>query len=65
MTNETKPKPDDVSFCLDCTQLLIFDDKLHLRKPTKQEEEEVMTDKKVRAAQMYLRKMDRSRGRKT
>ena len=43
----TKPEKDDISYCVYCNNILVFTDKLALRKPTKSELIEIANDKAV------------------
>jgi hypothetical protein len=39
-----KVKPGDISLCIDCTAILVFDDELFLRRPTPQELEDFKSE---------------------
>ena len=44
------PKPGDVTICLRCGSVLLYDDRLHVRFPTRKEMREVIADPQALAA---------------
>jgi len=53
------PKPGDVSICVGCANIAIFDDDLKLRQPNLDEERELLKDQVIAEAQanvlLYLK----------
>ena len=54
MTPEATPGPGDVTLCVGCVNVLIFDDDLKARKPTPAELAEVMDYPEIRAGRLAL-----------
>ena len=52
--NDRKPKPGDVSICIECGHIMVFGDDMQLRDPTGEEMYEIAGDKDVLAAQRAL-----------
>jgi hypothetical protein len=50
--SNAKPKPGDVSLCLNCGTLCIFTETFMLRKPTPEEKEKMEREPSVIEAQM-------------
>jgi hypothetical protein len=47
-TDRYYPEDGDVSMCIDCGRFAIYDSRLELRKPTRQEQRELDRDKRYR-----------------
>jgi hypothetical protein len=52
---EQLPKPNDVTLCIKCGEVLVFTEGLALRLPTEKEYQEYGTDPRIIAAQIVIR----------
>jgi hypothetical protein len=52
---EELPKPDDVTICLKCGEVLVFTENMGLRLPTLYEYEKYGTDPRIIGAQIVVR----------
>lgn len=52
---EHTPRPEDVTICIKCGEVLVFTEGLGLRIPTKEEYERYGTDERITAAQIVVR----------
>lgn len=51
------PKPGDVSLCIMCGSVSLYDDRLDLRKPSRDEWDEIKDDERVKAGLQAWREM--------
>jgi hypothetical protein len=56
-----RPSEGDISLCLSCAQILIFDEDLKLREPTPEEYKEASAMEGVKKAQRVIKMLDRSK----
>jgi len=54
INGDNKPKPGDVSICVGCANIAIFDDDLNLRQPDLDEEQELLKDQTIAEAQTKI-----------
>lgn len=59
LDGEHTPQNGDISLCINCAQILMFDENLQLRKPSIDEEREALSDENVVKAQKYIKSLDR------
>lgn len=58
--DDDTPDPNDATVCLHCGGLMVFDEKLQLREPTKDEIEQMLGDIRVTAAISAIGKINRT-----
>lgn len=48
------PKPGDVSICIGCADILLFDESMQMRKPTEEEKKELDKNQAIQKIRVYV-----------
>ena len=63
--SDALPSVGDLSVCIECAQLLVFDDDLMLRIPTQKEYQKYKNHQLIKRYQDFVRKLDRRKQNET
>jgi hypothetical protein len=57
---EAEPEPGDLSICIECGHVMVFDDGLRFRAPTPEESMRIATDERVRQMRANIQQRQRA-----